>query len=307
MFSKALTFGLAALALVRAAPASQVAISCNVDFGASVETAKFNIIDGIQDGIYRIYNAAEGAQLRSNDEPGFPVLVTPTEDRVGPYALWEVASVGGPQAFKIRNLGVHTYLQVGFQLEILTGLQGDDAFDAFTIVPGGGKEDTYVVCAVPGGRSRSHSIPEGQRAWPRPCVDSGGIPEALPCGGPAADRTPGPALAIPPRRFGLNWCHVRRKCEEQPWNFCPVVGLDHLYSVPLESQHFFSADGYAASGSILRGRLWAAAKRMGWECVTYILSRFTSPNDERTFPFLTEPWWRTAHSFRGRIRITGSG
>ncbi|KAJ7686369.1 hypothetical protein B0H17DRAFT_1136923 [Mycena rosella] len=36
------------------------------------------------------------------------------------------------------------------------------------------------------------------------------------------------------------------------------------------------------------------------------IAGLTSPNDERLFPFLTEPWRRTAHSFNRRIRIIGS-
>ncbi|KAJ7938834.1 hypothetical protein B0H13DRAFT_1851413 [Mycena leptocephala] len=37
------------------------------------------------------------------------------------------------------------------------------------------------------------------------------------------------------------------------------------------------------------------------------LALHTSPKDERIFPFLTEPWRRTAASFNGRVQISGSG
>ncbi|KAJ6497306.1 hypothetical protein C8R45DRAFT_1093701 [Mycena sanguinolenta] len=113
MFSKALAFGLGALALVRAAPALSVhnhMISCNTNFPTPVAPVKS--FDTIEPGRYAIYNEAMSAQLRAYvfDEQ---IFVSLTREWAGDFAVWDIQPRGS-YGYTITNVGLEAATQVAF-------------------------------------------------------------------------------------------------------------------------------------------------------------------------------------------------
>ncbi|KAJ7086231.1 hypothetical protein C8R44DRAFT_862106, partial [Mycena epipterygia] len=104
MFSKVLAFGLAALALVHAAPPSQVPmVSCSVNIGTSVGTPKpFNTFGVIEPGIYYIDNVASKTWVRSSYQEGRPVYVSYLWGEPD-ISLWKVEPVGGSDEYRIST------------------------------------------------------------------------------------------------------------------------------------------------------------------------------------------------------------
>ncbi|KAJ7785262.1 hypothetical protein DFH07DRAFT_1054608 [Mycena maculata] len=107
MFSKVLTFGLAALALVHAAPSFQMPmLSCNVNFETSVAPA--HALDKLPNGTYNIYNAAWGsAQLRSYSTDQ-PIFVSLTLEWPGDFGRWKVQELDDSSLYNITNIGLNS-------------------------------------------------------------------------------------------------------------------------------------------------------------------------------------------------------
>ncbi|KAJ6493292.1 hypothetical protein C8R45DRAFT_928063 [Mycena sanguinolenta] len=136
MFSKVLAFGLSALALVRAAPE----LTCSR--GASV--SRFRSFAAIEPGLYRIYNAAHGAELRSFSV-GQQLFTTLTHDYVGPFALWNIQQ-HTEYEFTVSNVGV-TESATHRELTYLKGelVTGPGQGDCFSIEPAGNGEFTIKL------------------------------------------------------------------------------------------------------------------------------------------------------------------
>ncbi|KAF7341558.1 hypothetical protein MSAN_02052600 [Mycena sanguinolenta] len=136
MFSKVLAFGLGALALVSAAPASPsfFQLSCSTNFATSVAPAKsFDI----EPGNYIIYNVANGAQLRSYT-PEQPIFVTLTRDWPGDFAI-RMEKTGG----KIANVGLRAAAKATYvgPFGKIFATQGNA--DSYSIEPAG--ENTFTI------------------------------------------------------------------------------------------------------------------------------------------------------------------
>ncbi|KAJ6493253.1 hypothetical protein C8R45DRAFT_1212654 [Mycena sanguinolenta] len=132
MFSKVLAFGLSALALVRAAPE----LTCS---SHATSVGHFKSFGAVNPGLYKIYNAALGAELRSF-ALAEQLYVTLTSDWVGDYAVWDIQRhEGNAYEFTISNVGIK---HQGIKNEVQATSQGalvtlPTHGDCFSIEPAG--------------------------------------------------------------------------------------------------------------------------------------------------------------------------
>ncbi|KAJ6585778.1 hypothetical protein B0H19DRAFT_1368966 [Mycena capillaripes] len=145
MFSNLLTLGLAALAVVRAAPAtglqSPMAISCNINIpaaGAFTQTKAASF----EPGTYNIINVATSTMLR-NYGMDTPAFVAYTREFPGPFAEW-VVKPAKDGAFTLTNNGLGQRLYVGDDGKMTSG--DKKAPMPFAIEPAG--EGYFTVKAV---------------------------------------------------------------------------------------------------------------------------------------------------------------
>ncbi|KAF8161963.1 hypothetical protein K438DRAFT_1985486 [Mycena galopus ATCC 62051] len=134
MFTNLLTFGLAALTLVGAAPATglqvPMAISCNINVppaGAHTRLAAF------EPGTYRILNVATNTLLRDYRENS-PAFVSYTREWPGPFAEWEVKPAKDG-AFTLYNKGLGQRVYVGDDGKVTSGDEKDPV--PFAVQPAG--------------------------------------------------------------------------------------------------------------------------------------------------------------------------
>ncbi|KAJ6497297.1 hypothetical protein C8R45DRAFT_1093692 [Mycena sanguinolenta] len=145
MFSKILAFGLGALAIVRAAPASSIqmpVLSCSINLDTSASAKSF---DPILPGKYLIYNEAHEGEFQLNTyTPVEPIFVMRTREFPGPYGIWEVAPSGkwGSNEYTITNTGINALQFVDLKGQVATSLKFSEG-DSFSIEPAGG--DTFTI------------------------------------------------------------------------------------------------------------------------------------------------------------------
>ncbi|KAF7357247.1 hypothetical protein MSAN_01319700 [Mycena sanguinolenta] len=152
MFSKVLTFGLGALALVRAAPAFSFQtpmLSCNVNLATTVGTAQS--FDGPVPGTYIIYNEAFGQDQLRSYQRGDEIFVSRTREFPGPFGEWRVETSGDPAAneYTITNVGLDagTYATSAGRITTKAG-----SGDTFAIQPAG--EGLYTI-----------KVPNADKVW----------------------------------------------------------------------------------------------------------------------------------------------
>ncbi|KAJ7687999.1 hypothetical protein B0H17DRAFT_1203201 [Mycena rosella] len=136
MFFKGLTFTLAALAMVRAAP-QMVSCSAGID--------GFKAVGGIHPGTYQIYNFA-GGQVGVHQAGGMLELSSGDHWK-GRFAEWKVERAGGSHEYKISSAGLKVPVYTDLYSTIRVGILGYPKPDAFTIVPG--REQGAFIISVP--------------------------------------------------------------------------------------------------------------------------------------------------------------
>ncbi|KAF7340373.1 hypothetical protein MVEN_01956800 [Mycena venus] len=172
MFSKFLTFGLAALTFVGAAPASgfqePMAISCSVNVqSVSAGAATYSL----EPGTYEIRDFRTNSLLQYWDGPTaifYPLFIYQGADPGPwtPYGYWKV-QVADDGAFTISDLsdrGAHVYFNARVPSYNGTIITDPDVHEAvpFAIQPAGG--NTFVIKSVNENLVWTLKDPESQRS-----------------------------------------------------------------------------------------------------------------------------------------------
>ncbi|KAJ7487958.1 hypothetical protein FB451DRAFT_1226015 [Mycena latifolia] len=145
-FLKVFAGGLAALALVRAAPP---VISCSLHFGTPVST-EVALRGILEEGVYKIVNIAKRTPLLGGNYSQ-PIFAAPSGSRgdFGDLGRWKLEhAVGrGPNTYTISNVGLNAPVIVDSKDRVLVSSGATDApgGDPFTILYADEQGTTYSI------------------------------------------------------------------------------------------------------------------------------------------------------------------